>query len=202
MASISCRHTHSIVSSITHSSSLGSRVLGWTGACESLSLPSISIKLPQFLTGQTETDSRLEELKKQLESEESPFMIDNGMILRAAPKQHPSYRKRRQKLYAPGDKQIQPLNNIVRCPACGHVKRSHFMCMHCFAEIRTFLKEKKKQLQEYIEPPQSNLDPVDHRILYLSLEPGKSKKKPASLSIPMREEPLPFDSQHVKHPKK
>lgn len=165
-----------------------------------LRLPVITLRLPVFVN----RDERLEELKNQLESsDEAPFFIDNGMILRAVPKKKPSYRRTRQKLYAPGQKQIQPLGNLVRCPACGHVKRSHFMCMHCFAEIKNFLKAKKKSLQDLVEPPQSNLDKIDEKIIY----PGKHESEHQRLLkkkdwIPVREEPLMFDSQQVKAPKK
>lgn len=176
-------------------------------------LPSISIQLelpslfPQssLTHSHTKMDQRLKELKQQIEENggEAPFMIDNGMILRAVPKKKPSYRRTRQKLYAPGDKQVQPLENLVRCPACGHVKRSHFMCMHCFGEIKTFLKQKKKDLQEYFEPPQSNLDKIDEKIIY----PGKHEsehEKRLKLKdwIPVREEPLMYDANQTKNPKK
>lgn len=165
-----------------------------------LRLPVITLRLPVLVN----RDERIEELKNQLESsDEAPFFIDNGMILRAVPKKKPSYRRTRQKLYAPGQKQIQPLGNLVRCPACGHVKRSHFMCMHCFAEIKSFLKAKKKALQDLVEPPQSNLDKIDEKIIY----PGKHESEHQRLLkkkdwIPVREEPLMFNSQQVKIPKK
>lgn len=121
-----------------------------------------------------------------------------GAILRAAPKKRLSRHKHRQKLYAPGDKQIQPLGNLVRCPACGHVKRSHFMCMHCFAEIRTFLKAKKKALFGETEPPQLNLDPIDEKLVY----PGKRESYEQMMTrqkkwVPQREEPLMYTKESV-----
>lgn len=161
--------------------------------------------LPRFGLGQVvKEDARLEPLREHLENhphEHPPFMFDNGMILRAAPKKKMSYRRHRVKLYAPGNKQIQPLNNIVRCPACGHVKRSHFMCMHCFAEIKDFLKAKKRELGILSEKPnpQTNLDPVDDRIIYpgkyLTEEKMQYNKKEW---IPKREEPLIFNKDQVK----
>lgn len=165
-----------------------------------LRLPTITLRLPALFS----RDERLQELKNLLEnSDEAPFFIDNGMILRAVPKKKPSYRRTRQKLFAPGQKQIQPLGNLVRCPACGHVKRSHFMCMHCFGEIKTFLKAKKKSLQQLVEPPQSNLDKIDEKIIY----PGKRESEHQRLLnkkdwIPVREEPLMFDAEQAKNPKK
>lgn len=163
-------------------------------------MPRLADFLPRVASQQIESDSRLEQLRKRLEDgEQPPFMIDNGTILKAAPKKKPSYRKTRQKLYAPGSKQIQPLENLGRCPACGHVKRSHFMCMHCFAEIRAFLKAKKKALLGEPEVPQANLDPVDEKIIY----PGKfvTQYKQRLMMrewIPKREEPLMYDPTQVK----
>lgn len=132
-----------------------------------------------------------------------PFMMDNG-ILKAAPKKKLSHSKHRMKLYAPGNKQIKELNNIVRCPACGSVKRSHFMCMHCFHEIKTFLKALKREngLLPPKESPQSNLDPIDERIIY----PGKfesdhDRQLREKKWIPKREEPLMYSRDQRTHKK-
>ncbi|PSK37159.1 ribosomal protein L32 [Candidozyma pseudohaemuli] len=161
-------------------------------------LPSLRLLFPQKPT--ISIDPRLEELKRQIEEDgEAPFMIDNGMILRAAPKKRTSHRRRREKLYASGDKKIKPLENLVRCPACGHVKRSHFMCMHCFAEIKTFLKEKKKALFPEPKNPQQDLDPVDERLVYparkLKRDELEIKKKDW---VPQREEPLMYSKEHTR----
>lgn len=168
-------------------------------------LPRIPTLAPWTAGSAQTTDKRLEELREQLENNDKPpFMIDNGMILRAAPKKKMSKRRHRVKLYTPGDKQIHQLDNIVRCPACGHVKRSHFMCMHCFAEIRTFLKGKKRENGLIKDPvnPQQDLDPTDERIVYpgkyLRDEELKLKKKDW---IPVREEPLPYNKLQLKHTK-
>lgn len=162
-------------------------------------LPSLKQFLPQAAP-QISTDPRLEELRKQIEDQgEAPFMIDNGMILRAAPKKRTSHRRRREKLYASGDKKIKPLENLVRCPACGHVKRSHFMCMHCFAEIRTFLKEKKKALFPEPKKPQLDLDPVDERIIYpmRKLKPEEIQLKLRDW-VPKREKPLMHNKEQTR----
>ncbi|ABN68656.1 mitochondrial ribosomal large subunit protein [Scheffersomyces stipitis CBS 6054] len=178
---------------------LNEALLGW--------VPRLTLGLGASKTSGIARDSRLDDLKKQIEANngQPPFMIDNGTILRAAPKKKMSHRRHRTKLYTPGDKQMHPLNNIVRCPACGHVKRSHFMCMHCFAEIRTFLKGKKREngLIKDVENPQSDLDPVDERILY----PGKFVQEDERMLqkkewIPVREEPLMYNSKQTKHIKR
>lgn len=154
------------------------------------SLMSISLHIPSLLP-------RL--FPSMFPNEASGSLAGEG-ILNAAPKKKPSYRRTRQKRLAPGDKQIQPLENLGRCPACGRVKRSHFMCMYCFAEIRTFLKEKKKALMEIIEP--EKLDPIDEKIIY----PGKhirayERRLKKKEWIPVREEPLMFRLDQVKKEK-
>ncbi|KAL7666735.1 Large ribosomal subunit protein bL32m [[Candida] zeylanoides] len=119
-------------------------------------------------------------------------------ILWAAPKKRPSKARTRQNFLSAGSKQIKHMTNIVRCPACGHVKRSHFMCMHCFAEIKQFLKGKKKQdLGEQAEFHQE-LDAVDDRILY----PGKfetqfQQRMKSRDWVPKREEPLMFEASEI-----
>ena len=185
--------------------SLTLRVSGVAGALALLPeivvglLPKTGLKL----TPSSNADSRLKELQEQIDGQngEPPFMIDNGTILRAAPKKKMSYRRHRVKLYAPGNKQIQPLNNLVRCPACGSVKRSHFMCMNCFDEIKQFLKGKKREngIIKDTQNPQTDLDPIDEKLVY----PGKYlREEQARLQekdwIPKREEPLLFNKQQVK----
>lgn len=169
-------------------------------------LPAITIRIGH-IHGEHKCDGRLEELREQIETNggESPFMIDNGTILKAAPKKRMSHRRHRTKLYAPGDKQIKQLNNLVRCPACGSFKRSHFMCMHCFAEIKAFLKGMKRDngLIKDTPNPQTDLDPVDERLLY----PGKfvlqdERKLKEKEWIKKREEPLMFNPLQKTHSKR
>lgn len=181
----------------------------YTGATITLALPrmprmsKLANFLPQLANQQISQRSRLEDLKKLLEeNQKPPFMIDNGAILKAVPKKRPSHRRTREKLYAPGDKQIKHMDNLCRCPACGHVKRSHFMCMHCFAEIRSFLKAKKRALLGEPEVPQANLDPVDEKIIY----PGKylrdyEQRMRKKDWIPKREEPLMYNPAQLKKSK-
>ncbi|OBA21825.1 hypothetical protein METBIDRAFT_30843 [Metschnikowia bicuspidata var. bicuspidata NRRL YB-4993] len=181
------------------------------GVSISVALPRMPMlpRLADFLpkkwaeTPVVSVDPRLEELARLLEkNSQPPFMIDNGAILKAAPKKKPSYKRTREKLYSPGDKQIQPLHNLRRCAACGRVKRSHFMCMHCFGEIRAMLKQKKKEIFGEPAKYEQELDSIDKKIIY----PGKyytqkewrmEKKE----WIPKREEPLMFDPSQVKKKK-
>ncbi|KAK6205037.1 uncharacterized protein RJT21DRAFT_117507 [Scheffersomyces amazonensis] len=152
-------------------------------------------------------DERLEELREHIENNggEAPFMIDNGAILRAAPKKKLSHQKHRAKLYAPGNKQIQPLQNLIRCPACGHVKRSHVMCMHCFHEIRTFLKAKKRDLGIIKDTvnPQTDIEPIDEKLLYPKKElEGEKRKLQDRKYVPQREQPLMFQKGEQIHRRK
>lgn len=162
----------------------------------------VRIPVPLLLAGwmAVPRDPRLEELRRQMENNhgDPPFMIGNETILKAVPKKKPSYRRTRQKLYAPGGKQVQHLDNLVRCPACGHFKRSHFMCMHCFAEIRDFLKMKRKQEFPAEENKYPELDLVDEAILY----PGKrvsdhERRLQKKEWIPKREQPMMYE-KHTK----
>lgn len=165
-------------------------------------LPSISLLLPQWplLSKPAVAESRLQELEELLEKQDDlPFMFDNGSILKAAPKKKPSYKRTREKRLSPGDKQIQPLENLVRCAACGRVKRSHFMCMHCLGEIRAFLKEKKKQLFGEPTSYNPNIDPVDKRIVFpyrRSTDIELMYKEKAFVSV--RETPLEYFPKEVK----
>lgn len=181
--------------------------LGRLGVLHSLALAVPRLALPQVTWADfwprpqpaRTSDSRLDDLKRLLErTGVPPFTVDNGAILRAVPKKRPSHKRTREKLYLPGDKQIQPLQNLRRCPACGKVKRSHFMCMHCFAEIRLFLKQKKRALFGEPEPYTQNLDKTDEKILYpgkyVSAEERKLRDKEW---IPKREEPLMYEPGHI-----
>lgn len=167
-------------------------------------LPTVTQLIPQWaetFTQKAQVDPRLQELKELLERNngEAPFIFDNGAILKAAPKKKPSYKRRREKRLSPGDKQIQPLENLGRCAACGRVKRSHFMCMHCFDEIRTFLKEKKKQLFGEPVAYEPKIDDIDKKIVF-------PKKRESDLEmiykekhyVPVREKPMVYNPKDVK----
>lgn len=164
----------------------------------------LTLGLPQIrITVNNETlGEKLMNLKEWLLNPPLPSLWDNESILRAVPKKKPSYGKTRAKLYAPGNKKIQPLNNLVRCPACGSVKRSHFMCMNCFAEIKQFLKSMKKSKNPPVEKPQSDLNEIDEKIVY----PGKrmseyERRLNKKDWIPVREAPLPYDKNQIKYKK-
>lgn len=85
-------------------------------------------------------------------------------ILLAAPKKKTSHQKKRQRQLAPGKKQIKVLNNLNRCPSCGHYKRAHTLCMVCVGQIQHHWKnlDRKQADLEVLQP----LDETDERVLY------------------------------------
>ncbi|GMM35052.1 mitochondrial 54S ribosomal protein YmL32 [Saccharomycopsis crataegensis] len=155
-------------------------------------LPEISITLqgsPASSNAQeNEISSQIDELKQRIQNSieigtQSALSLWDG-ILRAAPKKKVSHQKKRQRQLAPGKKQLQHLNNLNRCPSCGHYKRAHTLCMNCVGEIRKYWKQldAAKNEQEVSKPDQEkevmkvgdseeSVDSVDQRILY----PGKRK---------------------------
>ncbi|GMF63187.1 unnamed protein product [[Candida] boidinii] len=103
-------------------------------------------------------------------NEQQVSLRDNG-ILKAAPKQKVSHLKRRQKLYAPGKKQVKLQNNLNRCPSCGHYKRSHFLCMNCVSQIKKLWKDQDAEFKP--EPYREEFkNPLDEKVLY----PGKTER--------------------------
>lgn len=190
--------------------SMSWRTFGMSGIWPLPSLPQITLGiLPKIQWKQTttHTDSRLEELKELIERNngKKPFMIDNGTILRAAPKKKLSKSRHRIKLYSPGVKQAHPLNNIVRCPACGAAKRSHFFCMNCFDEIKTFLKIKKREagIIKDVKPVQTDLDPIDEKIIYPGKYESNTERKLREKEYILKREPaILYEKSQVKPQKR
>lgn len=109
--------------------------------------------------------------KKNEESSEvqEDLFSNNGRLL-AVPKKKVTHQKKRQRLYAPGKKQLKFIHHLNTCPSCGHYKRANCLCMHCFQQIRHIwktqtVKERQEPLQE------QELSDLDRRILY----PGKKE---------------------------
>ncbi|KAK4150303.1 hypothetical protein C8A00DRAFT_46279 [Chaetomidium leptoderma] len=50
-------------------------------------------------------------------------------ILKAVPKKKTSHMKKRHRQMA--GKALKDVNSLCKCPACGEVKRMHFLCPHC-----------------------------------------------------------------------
>ncbi|KAK5937714.1 Ski complex subunit Rec14 [Knufia obscura] len=75
-----------------------------------LTLPSISIQIPGFLSD-----------------------IWEG-VLRAVPKKKTSHMKKRHRQLA--GKALKDVKSINTCPGCGRPKKAHFLCPYCVAEIK------------------------------------------------------------------
>ncbi|GAV54439.1 hypothetical protein ZYGR_0AL01710 [Zygosaccharomyces rouxii] len=127
---------------------------------------------------------------------EKDFFSNNGRLL-AVPKKKVTHQKKRQRLYAPGKKQLKFLHELNKCPSCGHYKRANCLCMYCFQQIRHIwktqtVKERQEPLQE------QELSDLDKRILY----PGKKeteytkKLKDKDSYLERRMRSLPVDQKH------
>lgn len=106
---------------------------------------------------------------------EKDFFSNNGRLL-AVPKKKVTHQKKRQRLYAPGKKQLKMLHHLNRCPSCGHYKRSNCLCMHCFQQVHHIWKS--QTVKERPEPLQEQeLSDLDKRILYPGKKDTEYKKK-------------------------
>lgn len=140
-------------------------------------IPSIKVgvTVPAFLQPAQKQSDNANTLEERLceHAEEFHFgegiEIDSG-ILKAAPKKKVSHMKRRQRLYGPGEKHVKLKDNLNRCPACGHYKRSHFLCMNCVGQIRKYWKERDAPVPNEAE---EFVNPRDEQILY----PGKTERE-------------------------
>lgn len=89
---------------------------------------------------------------------------EHGLVL-AAPKKKVSYRRRRQRQLS-ASKAVQPVKNLVRCPACGHIKRSHTLCMNCVKEIQKAWRIRDAPSKSEEAYTEEGMDPTDLRIMY------------------------------------
>ncbi|KAG5355412.1 54S ribosomal protein L32 [Yarrowia sp. C11] len=120
-------------------------------------LPVMSISLAPGLLGglfggvnrdlDLETPSREVSLEQHKHDE-----CDHGIVY-AVPKKKVSYGQKRKRFLAE-TKALKPLSNINRCPACGHAKRMHTLCMHCFYELRSFFAKKTRDAEALVEKKQ------------------------------------------------
>ncbi|KAG7881407.1 hypothetical protein KL938_003537 [Ogataea parapolymorpha] len=135
-------------------------------------------------------ESFLDRLRNKLPSKLLPSFLDNGLVL-AAPKKKTSHMKRRLRLYTPGSKQIKPNHNLNRCPSCGKYKRSHFLCMSCFFEIKQLWSEQADKPPVYKE---EFANPADERVLYpKTYERPHVKKLRLKEYVEKRPKPLPVE---------
>ncbi|KAL2265329.1 hypothetical protein VTJ83DRAFT_6429 [Remersonia thermophila] len=63
-------------------------------------------------------------------------------ILKAVPKKKTSHMKKRHRQMA--GKALKDVSSLCKCPACGGVKRMHYMCPHCTQKLRELMNEGTK----------------------------------------------------------
>lgn len=123
-------------------------------------------QLPQSLKKIIDQKVKNDEERADIEVD---FFSNNGRLL-AVPKKKVTHQKKRQRLYAPGKKQLKFLHELNKCPSCGHYKRANCLCMYCFQQIRHIWKTQTvKKRQEPLQ--EQELSGLDKRILY----PGKKE---------------------------
>ncbi|KAL8335367.1 hypothetical protein RB598_009524 [Gaeumannomyces tritici] len=61
-------------------------------------------------------------------------------ILRAVPKKKVSHMKKRHRQMA--GKALKDVTALCKCPACGNLKRMHYLCPHCLKKVQKALKDK------------------------------------------------------------
>ncbi|KAL2160156.1 hypothetical protein VTH06DRAFT_1811 [Thermothelomyces fergusii] len=67
-------------------------------------------------------------------------------ILKAVPKKKTSHMKKRHRQMA--GKALKDVTSLCRCPACGEIKRMHYLCPNCAKRLKTFLnKEAQAKMQ-------------------------------------------------------
>ncbi|KAG5354761.1 54S ribosomal protein L32 [Yarrowia sp. B02] len=109
----------------------------------------VSVSLaPGLLGGFFGTPMDLETPAKEVDLEQHNE-CDHGIVY-AVPKKKVSYGQKRKRFLA-DTKKLKPLTNLNRCPACGHVKRMHTLCMHCFYELRSFFAKKSRDAEALVE---------------------------------------------------
>ncbi|EDO19150.1 hypothetical protein Kpol_1050p7 [Vanderwaltozyma polyspora DSM 70294] len=97
-------------------------------------------------------------------------IFSNGGMLLAVPKKKVSHQKKRQRLYAPGKKQLKFQHHLNRCPSCGHYKLANTLCTNCVQEIRHIWKtHTNKKVEDPIQ--EQELSELDRRLIY----PGKKE---------------------------
>lgn len=97
--------------------------------------------------------------------------LNIGMLL-AAPKKKTSHQKKRQRLLADNANRnnVKFMNNLNKCPSCGHYKRMNTLCPFCVGQIRHIWKAHLAgKAESQADMLESTMSEVDKRVLY----PGK-----------------------------
>ncbi|KAJ4306790.1 hypothetical protein N0V88_000157 [Collariella sp. IMI 366227] len=64
-------------------------------------------------------------------------------ILKAVPKKKTSHMKKRHRQMA--GKALKDVNSLCKCPACGELKRMHYLCTNCAAKLREMMNKEIKE---------------------------------------------------------
>ncbi|KAL2133409.1 hypothetical protein VTI74DRAFT_2410 [Chaetomium olivicolor] len=64
-------------------------------------------------------------------------------ILKAVPKKKTSHMKKRHRQMA--GKALKDVTSLCKCPACGEIKRMHYLCPHCAAKLREIMNKEAKE---------------------------------------------------------
>ncbi|KAL2116548.1 hypothetical protein VTJ04DRAFT_8716 [Mycothermus thermophilus] len=64
-------------------------------------------------------------------------------ILRAVPKKKTSHMKKRHRQMA--GKALRDVNSLCKCPACGGIKRMHYLCPHCASKLKELMNQNMKE---------------------------------------------------------
>ncbi|KAL2261213.1 hypothetical protein VTK26DRAFT_4579 [Humicola hyalothermophila] len=64
-------------------------------------------------------------------------------ILKAVPKKKTSHMKRRHRQMA--GKALKDVTSLCKCPACGELKRMHYLCPHCTSKLKEMMNKEAKE---------------------------------------------------------
>ncbi|KAK3297817.1 uncharacterized protein B0H64DRAFT_393141 [Chaetomium fimeti] len=64
-------------------------------------------------------------------------------ILKAVPKKKTSHMKKRHRQMA--GKALKDVNSLCKCPACGEIKRMHYLCPHCAKKLNEMMNKKAQE---------------------------------------------------------
>lgn len=118
------------------------------------------------LFGGAQHDLDLETPSREVDLEQHKHEDCDHGIVYAVPKKKVSYGQKRKRFLA-DTKALKPLTNLNRCPACGHVKRMHTLCMHCFYELRSFFAKKTRDAESLVDKKQPPTLPAhDEAFIY------------------------------------
>ncbi|KAH6613503.1 hypothetical protein F5144DRAFT_552316 [Chaetomium tenue] len=64
-------------------------------------------------------------------------------VLRAVPKKKTSHMKKRHRQMA--GKALKDVNSLCKCPACGEIKRMHYLCPNCAKKLNEMMNKQARE---------------------------------------------------------